>query len=120
MVPTLQNPQPKIEENKKEEEKVAPREPRPPKQKVERRPSVDLDNLDPNTFTEKFKGFEKGDYEDVEKVNADFFSIGYLKYIQMVQQGKYCRSSELLLAKSHPFVVYLLLALNSVIHPQYV
>lgn len=80
---------PSVEEEKKIDEKLLP-EPLPKfkrLEKVERRPSIDISKLDPATFKEKFKGFGKEDYEEVQRANAEFFLIGHANYVKAVKNG---------------------------------
>lgn len=80
---------PSVEEEKKIDDKLLP-EPLPKfkrLEKVERRPSIDISKLDPATFKEKFKGFGKEDYEEVQRTNTEFFSIGFANYVKAVKNG---------------------------------
>jgi hypothetical protein len=77
IAPVIPPEQPIMEEFKKEE--------------VKRRYSADLSALDPSTFKEKFVGFSKEFYEDISAENEEFFSIGYMKYINMIKEGKESR-----------------------------
>jgi hypothetical protein len=56
------------------------------KEEVKRKDSVDVDKLDPNTFSEKFKGFDKDAYEEIIAINNSFFDIGFTKYIQCIKK----------------------------------
>lgn len=60
------------------------------KKKVElkKRESRNLDNIDPQTFKERFVGFNKDDYEEIAKKNDEFFEIGFSNYIKMVKEGE--------------------------------
>lgn len=58
------------------------------KHKVERKESKEF-KPDPDTFEEKFKGFDEDPYEDVIQANNEFFKDGYTKYVENVKEGKY-------------------------------
>ena len=78
------------EYNYEEEKKIDPLVRQKPKvqEKAKKRISVDLSALDPSTFKEKFKGFNRDDYEGVLKANNVFFKVGYAKYLEAVEKGK--------------------------------
>lgn len=91
IAPVIPPEQPIMEEFK-EEVPVAPKK---KKEEVKRRYSADLSALDPSTFKEKFVGFSKEFYEDISAENEEFFSIGYMKYINMIKEGKESRKCAL-------------------------